>query len=150
MKAIIAVPLCAALAVSLSACGGNLFKTRADLVASPSPCSTKRFEVYFDEGQARLTQSARQAIGMAASQLQGCSIRKVSVLGLADASGGADANMNLSQARAQAVAEALTGAGWPAPAFEVAAAGDAGATTPSGAQEPLRRRTEVLVEAAPR
>ena len=38
----------------------------------------------------------------------------------------------------------------PAPVFEVAAAGDAGAVTPSGQDELLRRRTEVIVEVAPR
>ena len=62
----------------------------------------------------------------------------------------AAANMTLSQQRARAVAQALTRAGMPAPVFEVAAAGDAGAVTPSGQDELLRRRTEVIVEVAPR
>ncbi len=139
-----------ALAVGLSGCGVTRFLDRSAVVAEPSPCTAKRFEVYFADSEARLTESARQAIGLTAAQLQGCEIRKVQVLGLADARGGAAANLSLSERRAQAVAEALTAAGWPAPAFEVGAVGDEGAMTDSGAREPMRRRTEVLVDAVPR
>ena len=137
-------------AVGLSGCGVTRFMERGAVVTEPTHCTTKRFEVYFADGEARLTEPARQAIGMAAAQLQGCDIRKVQVLGLADARGGATANLSLSERRAQAVAEALTAAGWPAPAFELEAAGDEGAVTDAGVREPMRRRTEVLVEAAPR
>ena len=139
-----------AVAVGLSGCGVTRFMDRSAVVAEPSPCTAKRFEVYFADSEARLTESARQAIGMTAAQLQGCDIRKVQVLGLADARGGATANLSLSERRAQAVAEALTAAGWPAPAFEVAAVGDEGAVTDAGVREPMRRRTEVLIEAVPR
>jgi peptidoglycan-associated lipoprotein len=137
-------------AVGLSGCGVTRFMERSAVVTEPTHCTTKRFEVYFADSEARLTEPARQAIGMAAAQLQGCDIRKVQVLGLADARGGATANLSLSERRAQAVAEALTAAGWPAPAFELEAAGDEGAVTDAGVREPMRRRTEVLVEAAPR
>ncbi|AQR60313.1 flagellar motor protein MotB [Brevundimonas sp. LM2] len=136
--------------VGLSACSmGPRFRDRDDLVVTPSACAAKRFDVYFNEDQDRLTTSALEAIGLTATQLQGCRIQSVKVLGLASATGAAAENMDLSQRRAVAVAEALTAAGWPAPAFDIEAAGDAGATTTAGVQEPLRRRTEVLVEAAP-
>jgi peptidoglycan-associated lipoprotein len=138
------------LAVGLSGCGVTRFMDRSAVVTEPSACSTKRFEVYFADSEARLTGAARQAIGMTAAQLQGCDIRKVQVIGLSDARGGASANQSLSERRAQAVAEALTAAGWPAPAFEVEAVGDEGAVTDAGVREPMRRRTEVLVEAIPR
>ncbi len=140
----------AALAVGLSGCGVTRFMDRSAVVAEPSACTAKRFEIYFADSEARLTESARQAIGLEAAQLQDCEIRHVRVLGLSDARGGATANLSLSERRARAVAEALTAAGWPAPAFEVDAAGDAGAVTDSGAREPMRRRTEVLVDAVPR
>lgn len=140
----------AALAVGLSGCGVTRFMDRSAVVAEPSACTAKRFEIYFADSEARLTEAARQAIGLEAAQLQGCEIRHVRVLGLSDARGGATANLNLSERRARAVAEALTAAGWPAPAFEVDAAGDAGSVTDSGAREPMRRRTEVLVDAVPR
>jgi peptidoglycan-associated lipoprotein len=139
-----------AVAVALSGCAGPRFMDRSAVVAEPSACTAKRFEVYFADSEARLTEPARQAIGMTAAQLQDCDIRKVQVIGLADARGGAAANQGLSERRALAVAEALTAAGWPAPVFEVEAAGDVGATTETGAREPMRRRTEVLIDAAPR
>jgi outer membrane protein OmpA-like peptidoglycan-associated protein len=139
-----------ALGIALSGCAIPRFMDRSAVVAEPSPCNAKRFEVYFADSEARLTESARQAIGMTAAQLQGCDIRKVQVTGLADARGGAAANQDLSERRAVAVVEALTAAGWPAPVFELEAAGDAGATTEGGVSEPMRRRTEILIDAAPR
>jgi peptidoglycan-associated lipoprotein len=139
-------------AVGLTAAGCNLAPTmsRSDIVAEPSACTTKRFEVYFAEGEARLTDVARQAIGLTATQLQGCRIDKVQVIGLADASGGHSANQTLSERRAIAVVEAFEAAGWPAPVFDVDGVGDQGAAMPGGVNEPMRRRTEVLVEASPR
>ncbi|HVL41449.1 MAG TPA: OmpA family protein, partial [Brevundimonas sp.] len=131
-------------AVVAAGCAAPGFRNRSDLVVEPSACTEKRFEVYFADSEARLTEPARQAIGLTAAQLQGCEIRKVQVLGLADARGGAAANLSLSERRAVAVAEALTAAGWPAPVFDVEAAGDAGAVADSGVREPMRRRTEVL------
>ncbi|MNS66972.1 Outer membrane protein A precursor [compost metagenome] len=126
------------------------YKKRSDLVSNPAACGAKRFEVYFDNDQAGLTAAARQAISLTATQLQGCDIAKVQVLGLADArSGTAAVNQSLSERRARSVAEALVSAGLPAPAFEVAAAGAEGAVV-NGVNDPLRRRTEVLIEAKPR
>lgn len=142
--------LAAGLILTVAGCSTSGFRNRSDLVVEPSACTEKRFEVYFAESEARLTEPARQAIGLTAAQLQGCDIRKVQVLGLASATGDTAANLSLSERRAVAVAEALTAAGWPAPVFDVEAAGDTGAVVASGAQEPMRRRTEVLVDAVPR
>lgn len=138
-----------AMVVGLSACAGAGLRDRDALVAAPNACSTQRFDVYFAENADTLTDAARTAIALTATQLQGCRIRSVQVLGLADATGGPADNQALSERRAAAVVEALAAAGWPAPAFDIAAAGDAGSVTASGAEEPLRRRTEVLVEASP-
>jgi outer membrane protein OmpA-like peptidoglycan-associated protein len=74
----------------------------------------------------------------------------VKVTGLASSTGDVATNLSLSERRATAVAEALVAAGWPTPAFEVGAVGDAGAVTADGTNEPMRRRTEVVVDAAPR
>lgn len=138
-------------AAALASCApSGAYKTRADLVSDPAACGERRFEVYFDPDQARLTDAARQAISLAAVSLQGCQINHVKVLGLADArSGTAVANQSISERRAQAVAEALASAGLPAPAFEIEGAGDAGALI-GGVNDPLRRRTEVLIEAVAR
>lgn len=139
----------AAMALGLSACAGAGFPDRDALVTVPNACATQRFDVYFAENAVTLTDAARTAIALTATQLRGCRIRSVQVLGLADATGGSADNQALSERRAAAVVQALAAAGWPAPAFEVDAAGDAGSVTASGAEEPLRRRTEVLVEASP-
>jgi len=139
-----------AVAVGLSGCGVTQFMDRSAVVAVPSPCIETRFEVYFADSEARLTESARLAIGLSAAHLQGCVIRKVQVLGLSDARGGATANQSLSQRRAVVVAEALTSAGWPAPVFDVDAEGESGAMSDAGLREPMRRRTEVLIDAVPR
>ena len=124
--------------------------SRGDLVAEPNVCAPQRFDIYFREGEAGLTDAARHAIGLTATQLQACNIRKVEVIGLADASGGPDANLDLSERRALAVTEALQAAGWPAPAFSLVVAGESGSVTADGTSEPMRRRTEVVVDAAPR
>ena len=136
-------------ALALAGCAGTPWE-RADLVAEPSVCAPQRFDIYFRDSEAGLTDAARHAISLTATQLQGCEIRKVNVIGLADARGGAEANLDLSERRALAVVEAPQAAGWPAPAFSLVVAGESGSTTAAGASEPMRRRTEVLVDAAPR
>ena len=136
-------------ALAVAGCAGAPLE-RSDLVAEPSVCTPQRFDVYFRDSEAGLTDAARHAISLTATQLQACDIRKVEVVGLADARGGPTANLDLSQRRALAVAEALEAAGWPSPAFTLVGAGEAGSTAPGGANEPMRRRTVVMVDAAPR
>lgn len=134
----------------LAGCAMTDAPERSELVTEPQACAPQRFEVYFRDSEAGLTDAARQAIALTASKLQGCQIRSVNVIGLADARGGQNANLALSGRRALAVAEALEAAGWPAPAFSLGAEGDLGSVTADGAREPMRRRTEVLVDAGPR
>ena len=125
-------------------------RDRSAVVVEPNACTPQRFDVYFRDGEAGLTDAARHAIGLTATQLQGCEIRKVNVIGLTDARGGPTANLDLSERRALAVTEALEAAGWPSPVFSLIVAGESGSVTAEGASEPMRRRTEVLVDAAPR
>jgi peptidoglycan-associated lipoprotein len=127
-----------------------LFKDKTVVIATPARCAPIQFEIYFADSEAGLTEPARQTIGLNAARLQTCTIKSVRVVGLADARGGAAANQTLSERRAEAVAQALTGAGWPTPVFDVSAEGDSGAVTDQGVREPLRRRTEVFVEAVPK
>lgn len=139
--------------VGLAAAGCSMTpgaRDRSELVSEPEICAPQRFEVYFRDGEAGLTDAARHAIGLTATQLQGCEIRQVNVIGLADARGAPNANLDLSERRALAVAEALTAAGWPSPVFSMVVAGESGSVTADGASEPMRRRTEVLVDAARR
>lgn len=149
MKSTITLCAAAAAAVSLSACANMVAPDRDTLVAAPTVCTAKRFDIYFAENADTLTDAARSAVALTAAQLEGCRINAVRVLGLASSTGDTAENQALSERRALTVAQALTAAGWPTPAFDVAAAGDAGAVTSTGVSEPLRRRTEVLVEATP-
>lgn len=135
--------------VALAAAGCASGPSRDDLVQR-TDCAPVRFDVYFATDQADLTPVAHEAIRLGAGQVAGCAIDRVRVLGLADAQGGAAANLNLSERRAQSVTSALEAEGLPVPTFEVQAAGAAGAATAQGANAPMRRRTEVLIEARPR
>lgn len=137
--------------LGLSACStAQRFWRRDQLVAPSTACAPQRFDIYFTEAQARLTEPAREAIGLYAARLQDCRITSVKVLGLASATGDSAANRDLSERRAVAVTDALSAAGWPMPVFSLESEGDAGAVTADGVAQPLRRRTEVVVEAAPR
>nr|WP_314438083.1 OmpA family protein [uncultured Brevundimonas sp.] len=123
---------------------------RTALVVGETGCAPISFDVYFIENQARLTEAATTAIDAAANRISSCSVRSVKVVGLADNAGAAEANLTLSQRRARAAAMALVSRGLPAPAFDVSAAGDAGAVTAEGLDEPLRRRASVVIDAHPR
>lgn len=141
---------CAMGLLLLGGCTASPFVDRTDLVAPSTACASRTFDVYFAESAATLTQPARQAIDLMARQMAACEITHVTVIGLASATGTPETNLTLSQRRAQTVAQAFEAKGWPVPAFEIEAAGDAGATNPDGTQEPLRRRTQVLIQARPR
>jgi len=147
MKPVAILTLAGGLAI-LSACSTPM--RRDAVIVGESPCAPVRFDVYFAENEGRLTEAATQAIDAAAGVLRTCDVRRIQVLGLADATGASEANMTLSQRRARAVVQALSDAGLPAPVFDVSAAGDEGATTAGGLAEPLRRRAEVVVDARPR
>lgn len=147
MRIITGLGLTAAL-MGLAACAGGP-PGRDALVTVADSCSPQRFDIYFAENSDTLTEAARTAIGLTATRLEGCRIRSVQVLGLASSTGGSSDNLALSERRAAAVVSALGAAGWPAPVFDVTAAGDTGAMAAPGVQEPLRRRTEVLVDAVP-
>lgn len=121
-------------------------RTRADLVTPEPQCQDARFAVYFADGSARLTQPALQLLDETARRLRPCRVVRARVMGLADAKGTPDANLTLSQRRARQVMEALRSRGLPAPSFEIAAAGEAGALLPDGREDPVRRRTEVFLE----
>lgn len=138
----------AGLALAACSTNGSGYKTRDALVA-PVNCANQSFEIYFDEGQTRLAPSTLTLLQMRGQQLTGCDIQKVSVTGLASATGASAANQALSERRAQAVSDALAAQGWPAPVFVVNAVGSEGARE-GQVNEPLRRRTEVFVEATPR
>lgn len=124
---------------ALAGCAGMAERTASvPAVAAPSACQQTTIPIYFAEASDQLTAPALQALSAAASQLQGCAIREVVVVGLTQ---GADtpANRQLSENRALQVTRAVAAQNLPAPRIE-AFAGSAG-----GGAEPLQRRTEVMI-----
>lgn len=132
----------ALLAVGLASCAAG---GRGALVRAPAVCQDISVPIYFEPNQAQVTREGRRVLVASAAQARGCSVDAVRVLGLADAAGDPQANLELSKRRAASVAEAILKAGLPAAEFEVAAAGQAGALTPSG-QVPVRRRADVTLK----
>lgn len=120
--------------------------TRAAIEALPPACANFQVSIYFERDQARVTREARSVLKSAGAMTRGCKVDRARITGLADAVGAPDANMELSRRRAEAVTRALIRAGLGKAEFDVAAAGDAGATTRAGASAPLRRRADIVFE----
>jgi outer membrane protein OmpA-like peptidoglycan-associated protein len=131
-------------------CTTTTAPTRAQLVKAPARCVDQTVAIYFEPASAELTHEARLVIDQAAAGAAGCKVTAVDVVGLTDAVGAPDANLELSRKRAEAVAQALTANGLPPAAFKVGAAGQAGAVTSEGKANPLRRRAEVTLHLAGR
>lgn len=83
-------------------------------------------QVTFDSGSSTLGTTAKDEIADVASALAGRSTARISLRGYADPAGDAAANQKLSQARAEAVRDALVKAGASADQIEVAALGETG------------------------
>ena len=137
------------LALSLAACG-TIQKARDRIVRAPPACADQTVQIYFEPDSHELTREGRQVIEAAAAGARNCAVNAVEVVGLADAAGAADANLELSKRRAQSVTAALASAGLPAAEFKVSAAGQAGSVTADGKTAPLRRRADVTLRLAQR
>jgi outer membrane protein OmpA-like peptidoglycan-associated protein len=122
----------------------------AGLTRPAQACVDTDLTVYFEEGADQLTAPGQRLVGTTARRLKRCDVLRARVVGLADAPGAPADNLTLSQRRSQRVVEALAAAGLPAPTFELAAEGEAGALTPDGREAPLRRRAEVHLTVRPR
>lgn len=133
--------------VALGGCQ-TVRNARDRLVKAPPRCEDQTVQIYFEPDQAEMTPEGRRVITEAATLARGCRVERVSVLGLADAAGDPNANMELSKRRAQSVTAALVAAQLPAAEFRVDAAGQAGATTADGRTAPLRRRADVVLHMA--
>lgn len=140
------IPVTAALVlgVGLAGCaGGPMGRDR--IVKAPAVCQDITLPIYFEPNQAEVTREGRRVIAAGATQARGCTVTAVRVLGLADAAGDPAANLELSRRRAASVADAIQKAGLPAAEIDTAAAGQAGAVTPTGEVRPVRRRADVTL-----
>lgn len=130
--------------LAVQAAGCTTLKPR--LASRPPVCGEMSVKIYFEPDSAEITDEGRAVISAAASQAKTCRVDQVTVLGLADAAGAPQANLELSQRRAAAVTRTLAAQGLPAAEFTATAAGQAGAVTDSGDIRPLRRRVDVVLK----
>lgn len=143
------VMLAAVAAAALSGCT-TIQSARARLVTTPARCADETVQIYFDPQSAELTPEGRLVIDQAAIGARGCRVAAIDVVGLADAAGAPQANLELSRRRADAVARALAANGLPAATFQVGAGGQAGAMTADGKAALLRRRADVTLHLSDR
>lgn len=137
--------------VSLGLVGCGTVNAARERIAAPfQRCQDQVAPIYFLPGQAEITADGRRVITETAARARNCQIERVSIVGLADATGDAAVNLELSKRRAQAVTAAFAAAGLPTDQFDIAAAGQIGAVTAEGATAPLRRRAEVTLHLKPR
>lgn len=140
--------VCAAMALTACAETSGPWRTVKKPVAAAPSCAAFTTSIYFDQDSAALTPEAKMALSGARAQARGCLVRSVKVVGLADAIGASNANLALSKRRADIVSQALAAHGFGKADFDLAAIGDAGAVSSSGAAAPLRRRADIFFELA--
>ena len=137
---------------ALSACQGDkppAQKAKGPLIQSAFRCADFSQTIYFEARQSTVTPQADRLISLAAAHTKACRVTGVSVVGLADAPGGPDANLLLSQKRADAVRAELHRKGFDQVEIQTTAQGDAGAQTASGQARPVRRRAVITFHLAP-
>jgi peptidoglycan-associated lipoprotein len=136
-------------AATLSGCE-SLPKMHMPTIQSPPVCADFAISIYFEPGSAAVTPEAQALIRSAAGHARRCQVQGIDVVGLADAPGAPDANLQLSKDRAAAVTAALAARGLEHVDINSTALGDEGAQARGGALRPLRRRVNVSFHLAPR
>ena len=117
--------------------------TRAQVEKTPNACVDFTASLYFERSSARVTREAKDVLNGARGQTKGCEVTGVEVVGLADAVGAPDANLELSKKRALSVTAALAHAGFRDVTISAVAVGEAGSANSAGAV-PLRRRADII------
>lgn len=141
--------LAAAMALALSACASSQDSAQRDPNFDPAACYQRIFSVYFESMQQEMSQEAAEAVDAVENSLRGCRIDHVRIVGLAGAPGDDEENLELSQQRAEIVADYLEATtDWPRSRFELIARGEEGAINEEGLQRPMRRRAVVRVQAS--
>ena len=123
----------------------------AEAIAQPGVESPGRYLVTFDLDQATLTEQDRQVIAQAAEYYRQGGTPQVSVTGYTDTSGSAAHNLELSQRRAEVVADELVREGVPATDIVTLGRGEEDLLVPTadGVREPRNRRVEIVVPQPP-
>jgi outer membrane protein OmpA-like peptidoglycan-associated protein len=133
------------LAAVIAGCQNTHRAPGAPLIQAPPNCVDINFPIYFEPRSSAVTREADRLIIAARDQARDCQVTGIVVVGLADAPGSPDANLNLSRRRANAVTAELHRRGFTTVEFRETAAGAVGASTAGGASKPLRRRADVSI-----
>ena len=134
-----------ALAAAIGGCQNKPPAASATLILAPPDCVDINFPIYFEPRSAGVTSEAAKLIAIAGQRARGCDVTGITVVGLADARGAPDANLELSRRRAAAVTRELRRRGFTTVEFREKAMGLAGAATAAGDARPLRRRVDVSI-----
>jgi hypothetical protein len=123
----------------------------AEAVAQPGMESPGRYLVTFGLDQTTLTEQDRRLIAHAAEDYRQGGTPQVSVTGYTDTSGSAAYNLELSQRRAEVVANELMREGVPATDIVTLGRGEEDLLVPTadGVREPRNRRVEIIVPQPP-
>lgn len=114
---------------------------------APAPAPARTFLVFFDFGQASLTDRARSVIAEAANAARSTNTTRIEVSGNTDTVGSAQYNQALSMRRAESVAGELERRGIPRSQMVLQAFGFTRLLVPTGpnVREPQNRRVEIVL-----
>lgn len=115
--------------------------------ADPANCRDGSIDIYFNQWEYELNSFSREVLTKAQGSLAGCRIQHVRIVGLADATGDEQANIEVSEKRTKSIADALEAGGWSRSQFELIAVGERGAVV-NGVEAPMRRRANISVKAS--
>jgi hypothetical protein len=123
----------------------------AEAIAQPGEEAPGRYLVTFHLDQATLTEQNRQVIAQAAEYYRQGGTPQVTVTGYTDTSGSADHNLELSERRAEVVAEELVRDGVPATDIVTIGRGEEDLRVPTadGVREARNRRAEIIIVGPP-
>ncbi len=117
----------------------------ASATAAPDskPAAPDAIDVYFEVGSARIRQEDLAQLDHAARLYRDGQPILMTVAGGADGSGSPEANIRLSQRRANAVYNGLVARGIPANRFQILAKGATDPAVPDNVQDAHNRRAEI-------
>jgi outer membrane protein OmpA-like peptidoglycan-associated protein len=108
-----------------------------------------QLEVLFRTGESQLTAAGNKRLQLLARWLQGSGGTRVAIAGFADPRGSEPANLALSKARAEQVAQALVKAGVPRSRMTVTGKGEALSQAATGDHDAYALERRVLIELQP-
>lgn len=126
-------------------------QTAGEQVAQPEVQGGGQYLVTFGLDQTTLTAQDRRVIAQAAEDFRETGSSRVTVTGYTDTSGSPSYNLELSQRRAEVVADELERNGVPATDIVTIGRGEENllVATADGVREPRNRRVEIVVEQPP-